>query len=97
MISSHIEDLITATKAMPNGQYRNKLSSALVDAYAYATMMELEIYPGDKNKPLTGAQDASSTTIPLSAIRAEQNPYKAPGCTCPTGSVAFNCPVHGGQ
>lgn len=92
MISSHIEDLITATKAMPNGQYRNKLSSALVDAYAYATMMELEIYPGDKNKKLTAPQNA-----PNERGLADVLPERPIGCTCPAQSVAFSCPIHGGK
>lgn len=41
-LSSHIKDLITAYKAMPNGYRRNKINSHLEDALAHAQLLEQE-------------------------------------------------------
>lgn len=38
-LSDHIKDLITAYKAMPNGERRNKVVSHLKDAEAHALLM----------------------------------------------------------
>jgi hypothetical protein len=41
-LSNHISDLITAYKAMPNGERRNKIISHLKDAEAHGKLLELE-------------------------------------------------------
>lgn len=92
MISTHVEDIIVAIKANPNGLWRNKALSHAHDLYSALTMMELEIYPGDKNKKLTAPQNA-----PNERSLADVLPERPIGCTCPAGSFKFDCPIHGGK
>jgi hypothetical protein len=44
MLSSHIEDIITAIKAMPNSLWRNKALSHAHDALAAIVMLETTMY-----------------------------------------------------
>lgn len=60
MIAGHIEDLITAAKALPNSLNRNKIISHLEDARAHAQVLELD-YKGDYKHAPARASVATCT------------------------------------
>jgi hypothetical protein len=89
MIADHINDLIVAAKALPNGLNRNKMVSHLEDAKAHA--MVLEGY-GDPRAAFDNL-GASSKQVAgdLDALKHRIIP-----CICPAypHAQALDCPVH---
>lgn len=85
MISTHITDLITATKAMPNSLQRNKIMSHLEDAKAHALV--LESYSGATYAPGTTAVPGGQVVNGNSSI----------ACSCSVGVRDNDCPIHGNK
>ena len=87
-LPNHIQDLITATKAMPNSLERNKIVSHLEDAKAHAIALDHRL---DKAPPPTDADAPKGDPFQL-----RRGPQKS--CICPNGEMGpyeANCPVHG--
>lgn len=84
MISDHINDIITAAKAMPNGLNRNKMVSHLEDAKAHAIVLEgYTIAPVHKFKQQVTQEELRNSLI-------GENPF----CICHDGTIDTACPVH---
>lgn len=101
MISSHIEDIITALKAKPNSLRRNKAVSHAEDLLAHVLLMEMEELPSDNSKGLKTPQNASND--PALSMKAAAEGFsrfaeaaRNEGCTCPAGTRSNTCLVHGG-
>lgn len=86
--SNHIEDLLTMYKAMPNGEWRNKVISHLKDALAAAKMME-----GDETRSMQLKRHDGPANGQLEHVLDQ--PASA-NCVCPAGARDSQCPVHGG-
>lgn len=85
-LKNHIEDLITAYKAKPNSEWRNKVVSHLKDAYASAVVEEMK-------------DPAAKSDAEVDSLLASGGvpPPRAAGCTCPgPGVVDHACPIHHG-
>lgn len=82
MITKHINDLITATKAMPNSLERNKIISKLEDAKAWSITMQNKLPQSvlDKEPPMDNKVYGN---LPSAAIGTH--------CTCPEGARDTNC------
>lgn len=79
MISDHIQDIITAMKAMPNSLHRNKAVSHAEDSLAHMLVLEMELYPD---------RVVEGHTRPLNGLVGGV-------CICPDGAIDKTCPVHG--
>jgi hypothetical protein len=91
MLSSHIEDIITAIKAMPNSLWRNKAMSHAHDALAAIVMLETTMYAsGSSNghtEPLSASETADTIKQPINGLTTT--------CICVPGIRDMNCPLHG--
>lgn len=81
MIADHIEDLITATKALPNSLHRNKIVSHLEDAKAHAIALDIKIDIREIQEP--------------SPFDGKSALDYARGCICHKGMTDKQCPIHG--
>jgi hypothetical protein len=93
MLSSHIEDIITAIKAMPNSLWRNKALSHAHNALAAIVMLETTMYASGSSNGHTEPLNALETA---EAIKRAVNGLKA-NCICRPGIVDSKCPTHGNR
>lgn len=77
-LKNHIEDLITAYKAKPNSEWRNKVVSHLKDAYAAAVVEE------QKDPAFRSDQDINS----LEKVASQSCTCPHPGVH------SKSCPIH---
>lgn len=105
MLSHHIEDMITAIKAKPNGLHRNKALSHAQDMLAHVQLMEMEEGVIEGSNGRRGPENAPNEFQRTAFVRRDLMPdMKAKdfqfgidlgGCTCPEGAIESTCPIHG--
>lgn len=79
MLSNHIQDLVTAVKAKPNSEWKNRTVSHLQNALATCKMLE----------------DDEAQAIGIKRPGAALKHQSDGQCTCLEGAIDATCPQHG--